>query len=149
MLCDIGITMKSNLECAVDQWSTNLVTDDEVRVESRTGPTHDGDEHGEGGQDEVHVQHQRDQQGAWEQHEHVTITFWEDSKGSYTSNKLLTRLYNQGISKYSMNIITNAQCFVMNTDQYKFNLMQERTRNVRGYQSVRTILNHLQTTFKL
>ena len=36
-----------------------LVSDDEVGVDGGAGPAHDGDEHGEGGGDQIHVQDQR------------------------------------------------------------------------------------------
>ncbi len=37
----------------------HLVSNDEVGVDGGAGPAHDGDEHGEGGGDQIHVQDQR------------------------------------------------------------------------------------------
>ncbi len=39
--------------------NSHLVSNDEVGVDGGAGPAHDGDEHGEGGGDQIHVQDQR------------------------------------------------------------------------------------------
>ena len=42
------------------QWhNSHLVSNDKVGVDGGAGPAHDGDEHGEGGWDQIHVQDQR------------------------------------------------------------------------------------------
>ena len=40
-----------------------FVPDEKVRIDSRSCPAHDGDEHGEGGVDQAHVQDQGNHQG--------------------------------------------------------------------------------------
>ena len=46
-----------------DYRRSNLVSNDEVWVDGGAGPGHDWDEHGEGGEDEVHVEDERDEEG--------------------------------------------------------------------------------------
>ena len=61
-----GLISKSNHtnEAHPRKYPTHyLVADNNVRIDGGPSPAHDRDEHGEGGEDEVHVEDQRDEEG--------------------------------------------------------------------------------------